>query len=212
MMFSDREDHMSSGTLIRFARAEQAQQAQPSPATYSVQPGSRRSTSVTYRGATPTRIERRRQRTRTYAEDPFRARFGRRLPTGMRQEARGMAWREFVATYAPGRIRVDGIRSVRRAAGRHDIDLAVTGLRADGHGTRAAVTAMGTVSAVTQVLGDHGRPVEILEFHQYEIFEATVTFLYTVHGTTRVWAVGFGADRDLSIAAALANAASRLHP
>jgi hypothetical protein len=70
---------------------------------------------------------------------------------------------------------------------------------------------MGSASAMTQILADHGRRVEILEFHQYDIFEATVTFIYAQHKTAKCWAVGFGADRDTSIAAALGSAATRLH-
>ncbi|WP_369803769.1 hypothetical protein [Corynebacterium sp. CNJ-954] len=70
---------------------------------------------------------------------------------------------------------------------------------------------MGAASAMTQILADHGRRVEILEFHQYDIFEATVTFVFAQHQTKKVWAIGFGADRDLSIASALASAAGRLH-
>ena len=64
---------------------------------------------------------------------------------------------------------------------------------------------------MTETLADHGFRVEIAEFHQYDIFEATVTFIYAVHKSKRVWAVGFGADRDTSIANALCNAAARLH-
>ena len=205
-MFESQDNRMSSTTLIRFASAESTADEQPA---YTLRPSGRRSNSVTYRSARPVpRIEKR--RTRTFAEDPFRARFGRRLPTGMRQEARGMEWRTFVATYAPDAIRVDSLQTTRLTAGRRNYGMSVSGLR-DGVSTRVSITSMGAASAMTQILADHGRRVEILEFHQYDIFEATVTFVYAQHKTSKVWAVGFGADRDNSIAAALASAATRLH-
>lgn len=199
---------MSSTTLIRFARPEQTFDT-PS---YELEPQlTRRSTAKTFRTNTQTRIEKRRQRTRTFAEDPFRARFGLRLPIGMRQEARGMEWKEFISTYAPSDIRVERLQSTRQSLGRYAFDLSMTGLRTDGAGTRVNITAMGASSAMSEILADHGFAVEIAEFHQHSIFEATVTFIYATHKSQRVWAVGFGADRDLSIANALCSAASRLH-
>lgn len=199
---------MSSTTLIRFARPETVAE-EHSAASYTQRPSQRRSSSVTYRATqSAPRIEKR--RTRTFAEDPFRARFGRRLPVGMRQEARGMEWRRFIATYAPDAIRVESLRATRLPAGRKNYEMSVSGLRA-GMSTRVSMTSMGAASAMTQILADHGRRVEILEFHQYDIFEATVTFIYARHKNSSVWAVGFGADRDTSIASALASAATRLH-
>lgn len=199
---------MSSTTLIRFARPESAEDQQTT-ASYTLRPSQRRSSSVTYRATQNTpRFEQR--RTRTFAEDPFRARFGRRLPAGMRQEARGMDWTRFIATYTPDSIRVESLRSTRLTAGRKSYHMAITGLN-EGMSTRVSITSMGAASAVTQILADHGRRVEILEFHQYDIFEATVTFIYAQHKNMKSWAVGFGADRDISIASALCSAATRLH-
>lgn len=208
-MFESQDNRMPTTTMIRFARPEEADTMRNAP-TYTDQPGLRRSTAVTYREGTPTRIEKRRQRTRVFSEDPFRARFGKRLPTGMRQEARGMEWRKFIATYAPSSLRVESMSSTRLAAGRKSYELSITGLRGDG-GTKVSIASMGAASAMTQILADHGRRVEVLEFHQYDIFEATVTFIYAQHETKKIWAVGFGASRDLSIANALASAAGRLH-
>ncbi|AWT27024.1 MULTISPECIES: hypothetical protein [Corynebacterium] len=209
-MFESQDNRMSSTTLIRFARPESTEDRQ---ASYTLRPTGRpaapRSSSVTYRSDRRSqRIDRR--RSRTFAEDPFRARFGRHLPSGMRQEARGMEWRTFVATYAPENIRVESLRSTRLTAGRRNYEFAVTGLT-EGMSTTVSIMSMGAAGAMTQILADHGRRVEILEFHQYDIFEATVTFIYAQHKNTRVWAVGFGADRDTSIASALASAATRLH-
>lgn len=209
-MFEPQDNRMSSTTLIRFARPESTEDRQ---ASYTLRPtdrpSARRSSSVTYRTTqTVPRIEKR--RTRTFAEDPFRARFGRRLPAGMRQEARGMEWRTFIATYAPDTVRVESLLATRLTAGRKSYEMAISGLR-EGVSTRVSITSMGAASAMTQILADHGRRVEVLEFHQYDIFEATVTFVYAQHEATKCWAVGFGADRDTSIAAALASAGTRLH-
>ncbi|RAV34180.1 hypothetical protein [Corynebacterium heidelbergense] len=194
-------------TIIRFARPEFYSE-QP---IYSAQPNLRRSTAVTFTEANPSRIEKRRQRTRTFAEDPFRSRFGRRLPKAMREEARGLDWKSFINTYAPADIRVESWYSSRQSSGRFGYEIGMTGLRSDGIGTQVSITAMGVASAMSEVLADHGYAVEIAEFHQYDIFEATVTFIYTVHKRKRVWAVGFGSNRDLSIASALCSAATRLH-
>lgn len=198
---------MSSTTLIRFAKTTDTRRDQP---IYRAST-SLRSSTVTFPPAQPSRIEKRRQRTRTFAEDPFRSRFGRRLPKAMREEARGMDWKTFRRTYSPNDIRVEQLRSTRRSAGRRHFEIGITGLRADGLGTRVSITAMGAQSAMSEVLSDHGLAVEILEFHQFEIFEATVTFIYTMHNSKRSWAVGFGADRDTSIASALCSAATLLH-
>ncbi|MDN5720553.1 MAG: hypothetical protein ACTH2Y_12945 [Corynebacterium sp.] len=206
-MFESQDNRMPTTTMIRFARTDDARDERLTP-VYTSRPGVRRSTAVTYREGNPTRLEKR--RSRVFAEDPFRARFGHRLPAGMRQEARGMEWRKFVATYAPATYRVESMTTTRRPAGRRCFDITLTGLREDA-GTQVSITSMGAASAMTQILADHGRRVEILEFHQYDIFEATVTFVFAQHETKKVWAVGFGADRDLSIASALTSAAGRLH-
>lgn len=208
-MFEPQDNRMPTTTMIRFARPEEATDERFAP-VYTDHPGMRRSTAVTYRDVSQTRLEKRRKRTRVFAEDPFRARFGHRLPVGMRREARGMEWRKFAATYAPPTYRVESLSSTRLTAGRRCYTITVTGLQSDA-GTKASITSMGAASAMTQILADHGRRVEILEFHQYDVFEATVTFIYAQHDTKKLWAVGFGSDRDLSIAAALASAAGRLH-
>ncbi len=212
MMFEENERTMNATTLIRFARPESEWNNPTYTLTKSGPSGTkRRSTAKTYSTTSTSRIEKRRMRTRTFAEDPFRARFGQRLPSGMRQEARGMEWKKFISTYAPSAIRVEYMRSNRLRAGRHEFEMSISGLNPDGRGTQASITAMGPSSAMTQILADHGYNVEILQFHQYDIFEATVTFIYTTHKSKRMWAVGFGANRDHSIANALCSAASRLY-
>ena len=211
-MFAEDEGTMNATTMIRFARAESDWDRPVYTLTRDAQsPTARRSTAKTYSTQSATRIEKRRQRTRTFAEDPFRARFGLRLPSGMRQEARGMEWKQFISTYAPSPIRVEHLRANRLRAGRHEYQMSITGLNKEGCGTKVSITSMGASSAMTQILADHGYRVEILQFHQYDIFEATVTFIYTTHKSKRMWAVGFGANRDHSIANALCSAASRLY-
>ncbi|WP_370451985.1 hypothetical protein [Corynebacterium sp. 320] len=199
------DESTNTTTLIRFARPEDERP------TYTAQPELRRSTAKTYTNRKKTRIEQRRQRTRTFAEDPFRARFGQRLPRGMREEARNMDWKKFIATYAPSDIRVETMTSERQRASRNHYTLTMTGLTADGIGTKVEINAMGACSAITEILADHGYRVEILELHQFKIFEATATFIYTSYANKRAWAVGFAPDSDLSIANALCSAATALH-
>ncbi|APT91403.1 acetyl-CoA acetyltransferase [Corynebacterium sphenisci DSM 44792] len=180
------------------------------------------STSMTFGAGAParTRAADRDQpaATRTFTEDPFRARFGHRLPRGLRQEARGMDWRTFTATYSPtgGPLEIREFTAVKGLAGRSTFSATITtgrGLGGD-HGTRtrrAEVTAMGPVSAVTNLMADAGYRVEILEFHQFEIFEATATFIYAAHNNSRVWTMGFGQTPEASTMTAMTCAANRLH-
>lgn len=153
--------------------------------------------------------------TRTFADDPFRARFSHRLPRGLRQEARGMDWKTFTSTYAPtsGHLEIRDFTSHRGRGGRSDFTATIT----SGRGTDTPrtqvreVSAMGPVSAATNLLADAGYRVEIVEFHQMEIFEATVTFIYAAHNNTRVWTMGFGQTPENSIITAMTAAANRLH-
>lgn len=152
---------------------------------------------------------------RTFTEDPFRARFGHRLPRGLRQEARGMDWRTFMTTYSPttGPLAICEFTSTKGLAGRSTFSATITtGRGTDAERTSAnEVTAMGPVSAVTNLMADAGFRVEILEFHQFEIFEATATFLYAAHNNSRVWAMGFGTTPEASTMTAMTCAANRLH-
>ncbi|APT85516.1 acetyl-CoA acetyltransferase [Corynebacterium aquilae] len=142
---------------------------------------------------------------RIFADDPFRARFGIQLPRGLREEAYGMDWRTFTATYSPAStVSIRHLESTRLRMGKFRFE-------ADINGTHQEIIATGPVSACTHLLADAGRRVEILSFHQFDLFQATVTFIYTMHEGTRAWAMGFGATRDLSAAAALSSASQRLH-
>lgn len=150
---------------------------------------------------------------RPASEDPFRSRFGHDLPAGLRAEARGMNWRTFTATYAPTpSLRIHNVESTKLRAGKFRFEATLT----QGHGKQRRsrgreITASGPISACTHLLADAGRSVEILEFHQFKIFEATVIFIHTCHHNTKAWAMGFGATVDAAAASALSAAAERLH-
>lgn len=170
------------------------------------------STTMTFSGKRPSLTT---SSTRTFTEDPFRARFGHRLPRGLRQEARGMDWRTFMTTYSPtgGSLGIREFTSTKGLAGRSTYRAAIT----TGRGTDAEtteyreITAMGPISAITNLMADAGYRVEILEFHQFEIFEATATFLYATHNNSSVWAMGFGTTPESATMTAMVCAANRLH-
>ena len=146
-----------------------------------------------------------REEPRVFAEDPFRARFGLQLPPGLREEARGMDWRTFTATYSPAAtVGIRHLESTRLRMGKFRFE-------ADINGEHRSILATGPVSACTHLLADAGRRVEILSFHQFDLFQATVTFIHTVNEGRTAWAMGFGPTRDLSAAAALSSAGQRLH-
>ncbi|ANE04902.1 acetyl-CoA acetyltransferase [Corynebacterium crudilactis] len=150
---------------------------------------------------------------RIYADDPFRARFGYQLPRGLREEARGMEWRTFTNAYAPiGNLRISSLESETRRGGMFYYSATmIANQQGQRTTTETQIAATGPVSACTNLLADAGRRVEILEFHQFEIFEATVTFIYTCNNVSRTWAMGFGGNAEQSAAAALSSAAHLLY-
>lgn len=150
---------------------------------------------------------------RIYADDPFRARFGHQLPRGLREEARGMEWRTFTTTYAPtGNLRISNLESEARRGGMFHFNATlINNCQGERTTTDAHIMATGPVSACTNLLADAGRRVEILEFHQFDIFEATVTFIYTCNNVSRTWAMGFGGNPEQSAASAMSSAAHLLY-
>lgn len=144
-----------------------------------------------------------------YADDPFRARFGHKLPRGLREEARGMQWRDFVDTYSPTptlRIQFPHIEQLRGPYFEYHAEIK------QGRTVHTrSITASGPASACTNLLADMGYRVEMLSFHQFEIFEATVTFIYAGLDNRKHWAMGFGGNKEQSIAAALSSAVELLH-
>ncbi|MDO5511673.1 acetyl-CoA acetyltransferase [Corynebacterium sp.] len=152
-------------------------------------------------------------------QDPFTARFGddHRLPRGMREEAAGMSWPLFIATYAPAAdIRIAHLEATHGRGGQQHFaaEMIRTSKTAMPMSSTHDITAMGPVSAASHLLADAGRHVEILAFHQTELFEATVTFVKVAHQNNEnrtAWALGFGATNEASIAAALASGAQRIY-
>lgn len=151
--------------------------------------------------------------------DPLEDRFGagHRLPRGLREEADGMSWSLFTAIYCPApEVRIAHLTSEKLRAGK----FRYTGEVVEVSKTRAPETrtaeieTTGAISALTHMLAESGRYVEIRTFHQRRIFEATVTFIEVAHQNDHhhtAWAVGFGPTPDTSIAAALSSGAQRIH-
>ena len=151
--------------------------------------------------------------TRSLAEDPFLARFGHKLPAGLRNEAYAMQWRTFTATYAPAtdlHLHFTDITKLRGSRLRFTATITSSSGRSRTAQT-TEIIASGAASAATQLLANAGRRVEILSFHQFEVFEATVTFILAADNEHKHWAMGFGSTREQSIATALSNAAYILH-
>lgn len=150
---------------------------------------------------------------RSFADDPFFARFGHKLPAGLRDEARNMQWRTFTATYAPAtdmRLQFTNIAKLRGNNLRFTATMIHNGAQ-QRHSETTEIIASGAASAATQLLANAGRRVEIMSFHQFEIFEATVTFILAADNDRKHWAMGFGPTREQSVATALSNAAYLLH-
>lgn len=147
------------------------------------------------------------------SEDPFEARFGHALPRGLREEAAGMTWRDFLETYSPAvdmRIQFIDIQKLR---GNYTRFVAQFTQRTESGRQSIAreIVASGPVNACSNLLADAGFPIEIHSFHQFDIFEATVTFIYGGTAKNQHWAMGFGGNREQSACTALAAAATLLY-
>lgn len=151
--------------------------------------------------------------------DPFQARYDldTKLPRPLREEAEGMDWGLFMATYAPAPTLHIGLTSTEKLSWLENrYTAAITELfktRA-AHTSTAEVTATGPAAAVSAMLNGHGRYVEMLSFHQIELYEATVTCVEVAHQvdhTRRRWAIGFGPSPAHSVAAALSSGAQRIY-
>lgn len=156
------------------------------------------------------------QQTRTRSEDPLQNRFGphHRLPRGLREEAAGMDWNLFIATYAPtAEIRLNHLSTEQLRGGlfRFRAARSHTSKTSRSYTDQLEIIATGPTSAWSSLLAETGRRTEILSFHQLEIFEATVTFIKVTDDRRTAWAIGFGPSPDTSIAAALSSGAQRLY-
>lgn len=145
--------------------------------------------------------------------DPFFERFGSHLPKELREIARSMSWRTFVQTFAPTpshRIHLEETTPRRGNHHRYAATMTTTGSRGRSTTTRE-IMASGPVSACTHLLADVGCRVEILSFHQMEIFQATVIFIKVCNNKHNHWAMGFGGTPEQAAAAALGSAAELLY-
>lgn len=158
------------------------------------------------------------QRTET-DRDPFQIRFdtSRRLPRELRNEAMGMSWSLFTATYAPtATVRISDIESAPAnwCYNSYRAEVTTTSKTEPPTTTHREVTASGPAHAFAAMLAEEGRYVEILEFHQFELFEATFTAMKVAHhidARRTAWAIGFGATSETSIAAAMSSGAQRIY-
>lgn len=155
--------------------------------------------------------------------DPFRDRFGRRLPRGFADEAAGLDWRTLVDRYAPSDDHFHLADFSRRPLGRgitaYEAILATRSPDdAPGEFTahRLTTKSCGDLTAMSEMLGQVGARVEIDTFHQYEGHsfggtESWCTILRATCGRRHTWAMGFGETSSEASIAALLSAATRLH-
>jgi len=152
---------------------------------------------------------RRTSTTRRFADDPFLARFGHQLPRGLRQEAHGLQWRTFAATYSPTPdLRLQFLSEEKLPGGVVHYTAAIA---PPARPPPPTIPPPAPAHPPPHLWAPAGRRVEICSFHQYDIFEATVTFIRVCHNKDERWAMGFGGTRSQSAAAALSNAAFLLH-
>lgn len=151
--------------------------------------------------------------------DPFQLRFDtpRKLPRELREEAMGMSWSLFTATYAPApTLRISDIESAPAnwCYNTYRAEITKTSKTFPPQTRYHEVTASGPAHAFAAMLAEEDRYVEILEFHQFELFEATFTAIKVAHQINErntAWAIGFGATSEASIAAAMSSAAQRIY-
>lgn len=153
------------------------------------------------------------------ALDPFQLRYDtpRRLPRELREEAMGMTWSLFTATYAPTpTVKFSDITATREnwCYTTYAADVTRTSKTFPPQTEHREVTASGPAHAFSAMLAEEGRYVEILEFHQFELFEAKFTAIKVAHQIDErntAWAVGFGTTSEISIASAMASGAQRIY-
>ncbi len=135
-------------------------------------------------------------------------RFARPLPTGLRDEARGMSWQRFTDEYAaPGTVRL-GSWSVVPTRG--DLVECRATIAVADRIMSCGATAAGPLGAMTSILGDLGVPIQIDRLHQRELDGTFATFLLCANDWRRAWSYGEGATGDEAAIAALIAGANRL--
>ncbi|WP_175934434.1 acetyl-CoA acetyltransferase [Corynebacterium sp. Marseille-P4321] len=155
-----------------------------------------------------------------YAELPDdlrRIEIDRALPRELRDGARDMSWGLFIATYAPEptlKVTLEAEEKLNWMLNEYHFDVhAMPKTRAARHRSET-VEASGPVRAIGEVLSRHNRYVEILSFHQAEVFGRSLTMLKVGHSERHLrvyWAIGFGATPAESAAAAMSAGAQRVH-
>lgn len=141
--------------------------------------------------------------TRHEIADPFAARYGRPMPRGLRSDAAGLAWSEFVEVYSPsGPARLGCWSSTPVGAGRHRFEATLTFGERIRH---FATVATGPIAALSAMLHDAGHALEIHSFHQIDTGEGIATFVHCERDARRTWAMAIAADGpDSALRAAIA--------
>ncbi|WP_233533121.1 alpha-isopropylmalate synthase regulatory domain-containing protein [Antrihabitans sp. YC2-6] len=130
------------------------------------------------------------------------------MPRGLRAQAQGMSWTDFVDRYSPspssGGLRLGSWSMTEGRAGLHDYDAI---LEFDGRTRAFRTSGPGPIGALTAVLHEAGRSIEILSFHQQPVTEGTATFVHCEHDGRRHWAMAIS-DRptDSALRAVIAAA------
>lgn len=146
----------------------------------------------------------------------FGGHFGCPLPRGLREQAGGMSWENFAATYAPnsGPLRLGhwACTDTARPAGRLGPQLRnFRAMIADGDRiSTSTAAASGPVAALTAMLHERGIAVETLRFHQMRSAEYTATFVCGTNGVRSEWAMGWADDPTQSALRAVITCANRL--
>lgn len=146
-----------------------------------------------------------------------RIELGASLPRELREEARDMDWGLFMATYAPEptlKITHTGTTQKNWMMSEYAFDVDAMPKASPARRTSEVIEANGPVRAITRVLNIHNRYVEILKFHQVELFGQTATFIKVGHSERHfrnAWVAGFGETPEASAAAALSAGAQRIH-
>ncbi|WKD58194.1 hypothetical protein CAPI_08335 [Corynebacterium capitovis DSM 44611] len=155
----------------------------------------------------------------TQTRDPLQERYRTsfKLPRPLHEEATGMDWGLFMATYAPAptlQVALVGVEKSCWAKMAFRATVTKSSKLEAPHTEECEVTATGPVAAVSELLAEHGRYVEVASFHQIELHEATLTCVRVRHQAIQSresWAIGFGSTPAQSVAAALSSGAQRIY-
>ena len=143
----------------------------------------------------------------------FAQQFSTPLPRGLREQAGGMPWDRFVATYGhtggPIRLRNWACTDTDRRLGPQARNFRAVIAVGDRIST-ATAAASGPIAALSAMLHHRGIPVEILKFHQLQSGGHTATFVCGGNGAHTEWAMGWSDDSTQSALRAVIACANRL--